>query len=381
MEKVNMKKTIFIICNILVLFFLTSCFGSIDKEELKLAENAEKEAIPLIHDHFKSKYGIEVEVKSVLASFSGCSHDSDRCFDGVVNAAVIYNGSTFPVKVYNQLVHDNFQAAEIRQSCLTYALEKLDLPQPVHYEISPQYALQVNDYFDGTNTEKFFDMIAPSFILIYDNDTVFDNNLPKKLNALFQNTTDSKLFIQLIVLEKDSADKIPHVSWNEYTVWDYAPYVEYSVTYKKNQGMEPNLLRYLMEPLSDDLPILKEFLVLKTKYNTNNFVIRQEEHPQGWNIERGFEQIMPSYRLLWDEEERDSRRIFIPPSVWMDLCEKYDEIYLLTYEEYASGKNEYMKHEMNPDRTEYSQLSLHGEFFCFKVDTSTAYITFSGKSK
>jgi len=56
----------------------------------KLAENAEKEAIPLIHDHFKSKYGIEVEVKSVLASFSGCSHDSDRCFDGVVNATVIY---------------------------------------------------------------------------------------------------------------------------------------------------------------------------------------------------------------------------------------------------------------------------------------------------
>lgn len=375
-----MKKTIFIICNILVLFFLSGCFNSIDREELKHAENAEKEAIPIIHDHFKSKYGIEVEVQSVSARFSGCSHDSDRCFVGI-DAIVIYNDCTFSVDVYNQIVCDDFQAEEIEQACLTYALEKLDLPSPVYYEISPRHSLRVNDYFDGKNTKKIFDMIEPSLILIYENGTVFDSDLSEKLIALFENTTDSKLFIQLIVLEKDSADKLSHVSWHEYTVWSYAPYVEYSVTYKKKEDMEPNLLQYLMEPLSDDLPILKEFLVLKTKYNTNDFAIRQEEHPQGWDIESGFEQIMPSYRLLWEEEGRDSRNIFIPPSVWRDLCEKYDEIYLLAYEEYAGGKYEYKKHEMNPDSTGHSWLSLYGEFFHFSVDTSTAYITFSGKSK
>lgn len=385
-----MRKTILIVSNILVLFLLSGCFSNIDTTERNHAEKAEKEAVPIIHNHFKSKYGIEVEIKSVLAKFSGCSHDTDRCYTGLIRAVVSYNGKTFPVDVENQIVYDNYQAEEIEQACLTYALEKLDLSQPVFYKILPRYrghayydfgSLLVNDYFDGTNTEKIFDMISPSFMLFYENGAVFDSNVPDKLTALFENTTDDKQSMEFIVLEKDSAEKVSQVRWYEDTVKYYAPYVEYSVKYRKNENMEPEIFHYLLEPLSDDLPILKEFLVLGSKYGSNNFVIRQEEPPKGWNIERGFEQIIPSCHLLWNEDERDSKRIFIPSLVWMELCKTYDEIYLVEYREYANGETKYKKCAMNPNDADHPSLALYGDFFCFSVDTSTAYLTILGIRK
>lgn len=195
---------------------LSGCAGDINKGERIRADNTKKEAIPIIQEHFKSKYGIDVEIASVLAEYSGCAHDSERCYTGLVQAAVIYNGSTYSAQVEDQIVYDNYQAKEIEQACLTYALEKLGLPQPVFYKISPHYrkcnydfgTLSMNDYFDGTNIEKLFNMISPSFQLIYESDDVIDNAFPEKLTALFGQTAYDEQSMEYIILKKGSAEKI-----------------------------------------------------------------------------------------------------------------------------------------------------------------------------
>lgn len=383
-----MKKILLIICNILVLFLLFGCFSNIQKEEYKHAENAKKEAIPIIHDHFKSKYGIEVQISNIIANYSGCSHDSDRCYTGLILASVRYNDTIFYVHVQNQTVYDNYQAKEIEQACLTYVLEKLDLPQPVFYRLTPNYRvysfpdfedLLLNDYFDGTNTEKIFNMVSPDFNLIFESDTVFDSSFPERLTALFENTTDDEQSMEFIIFKKGSADKVSSIRWYGDTAEHYAPYVEYSAIYRKNEDIEPKIDQYLTEPLSNDLPILKEFQVLGYENEPNDFVIQQEEPPKGWDFGRKFEQITPSYQFQWNEGE--IKQVFIPPLVWRELCEKYDEVHLAIYKEYASGEVEYMKLAMDPDYTGYSSVALHGEFFSFSIGTSADYITFIGIRK
>lgn len=367
-----MKKTVLVLCNILVLFLLSGCYSRIDAEELKRAEHAEKDSIPIIHDHFKSKYGIDVEIQSVFAKFSGGAHDTDRCYTGLVVAVVSYNDRRFSAHVENQIVYDNYQAEEMEQACLTYASEKLGLPQSVFYKISPHYRgyayrdfgeLLVNDYFDGTNTEKIFNMISPSFILIYENDAVFDSDFSEKVTALLENTVYDKQSIELIVLEKGSADKISPIRWYEDTARHYAPYVEYSTIYRKSGNMEPETYQYVMGPLTNDLPFVSEFLILKENPGSGDFVVQQEEPPEGWDMGRKFEQITPSYHFLWNENACFLHHIFIPSSAWGQLCETYDEIHLVEYREYANGKVHYMELAMDPNYTGYSNVALYGDFF------------------
>lgn len=266
-----MKKIVLIVCNILAFLLLTGCFNNISAEEQNRAENEKKEAIPVIYDHFKKKYGIDVEIKNVFAEFSGCAHETDRCYSGLIRAAISYNDRTFSANIENQIVYDNYQAHEIEQACLTYALEELDLPQPVFYKIIPQYrnlkcydfdALLVNDYFDGTNIEKIFNMVSPNILLIYESDIVFDSTFSEKVTTLLENTEYEEQSVEFIMLKKGSADEISPIRWYENTAKQYAPYVEYSQKYRKNEGKEPEIYYYTVEPLSNDLPILKEFLVL-----------------------------------------------------------------------------------------------------------------------
>lgn len=302
----------------MVLLLLSGCFGSMDKEERKLAEKAERGAIPIIQEHFKRKYAMDVEINSVDAEYSGCSHDSDRCFTGLVNAIVTYHDEKFPVQVRNQIVYNQYQAEEIEQACLNYAFEKLNLPQPVLYKLSPETRF-INDYFDGTNTETIFNRISPDFLLIYDGDIIFDSAFHEKLTAFFEPTEYAKQSMGIDVLKKGSADQVSLKGWSEHIAKRYAPCVEYSVNYRKNENMEPELHQYPVEPFPGNLPIFKEFLTMRSAYGSGNLVIRQEEPSQGWDIELDFEQIKPPCHLLWEEEEWDFRHIFIPPSAWKKL--------------------------------------------------------------
>lgn len=375
-----MKKPFLVICNLLVLLLLSGCFSSIDREERKLAEQALNEAIPMIHEHFKNKYAIDVDINSAVAEFSGCSHDSERCFTGLVEADVTYNDEKISVQVLHQIVYDNYQADEIEQACLNYALEKLNLPKPSLYKISPETRF-VNDYFDGTNAETVFNMISPSFLLIYDGDIVFDSDFYERLTALSAHTEYAKQSMEFVILKKGSADKVSLEGWSELTVNRYAPYVDYSIDYSKNENLEPVLHQYPIEPFPGDLPIFKEFLSMRSGIGSGNFLVLQEEPSKGWDIESDFEQITPSCRLLWNGDEWDFHHIFIPSSVWKELYETYDEIYLIKFREYANGEISYLKDLMKPDNTEYSGVTLYGDFFYFNVDKDTKYITFFGIRK
>lgn len=383
------RPIILILYNILVLILFCGCASDISKEERIRSENAEKEAIPVIYEHFKSKYGIDVGIESVTAKFSGCAHDSDRYYTGLVQAVVIYNDNTYSAHVEDQIVYDNYQAKQIEQACLAYACEKLDLPEPVFYKISPHYrdsnyefgTLKLNEYFDGTNIEKIFNRITPSFTLVYEGGVVIDKDFPEKLSDLFQKTAYDEQSMEYIVLKKSSAEKIDPIPWYDDTAEYYAPYVEYIAKYEKNQDVEPKICRYSVVPFSRDLPILKDFLILRDENDFDDFQIQQEEPPKGWDISHKFQQITPSYHIIRNENDSGLSRIFIPASVWRKFFEKYDDIYLIEYREYVNGQVDYMKLPMDPDKKGYTDIALYGEYFGFDMGTSTDYITFIGIRK
>lgn len=366
--------------SLLVMLLLSGCFGHIDREELKLGEKAEKDAVLLIQEHFRNKYAMDVAIYSVNADYSGCAHDSDRSFTGLVDAIVTCNDEKYSVQVRNQMVYDKYQAEEIKQACFNYVLEKLNLPQPDIYEISPN-TLFVNEYFDGTNTEAIFNMISPDFLLIYDGDIDLDSDFYEKLTALYENTKYSRQSMELIVLKKGSADKISLKGWYENSAFHYAPYVKYTINYKKSDNTEPEMHQYLVEPFSNDLPFFKEFLTMKHGYGSGNLAIRQEEPSQGWDIEENFEQITPSIHFLWNENRWDFYHIFMPSSVWKDFFEKYDEIYMMEYQMTENGEIRYVKELIKSEEKESSKMSMNGDFFRFSISDSTDYITFFGAIK